>query len=134
MWLIRKISGEIEGPFSEPDFKSRFISGKIDPDSEICPENSYWINFHEMDELKKHFSHEEISRALNLGAGSLVHGESTRQIDLTKPIERTPKKPENEYKEEDGFFESRQIFTVLFFGGVISAILAVVWLLNRLHS
>lgn len=138
LWLIRQASGMILGPVNTLELKKILVKTKQYPDTEICPQNSYWFNIVDTDELKKHFNAEDVIKILHMtGDSSGDSGpDSTRSdIEATRPavpIEQTQEKRPQQYVQQPIF--SKQTFASVFFIGVVLSIFALVFLLKKLNT
>jgi ABC-type antimicrobial peptide transport system permease subunit len=150
LWLIRKKSGEIIGPLDYEGLKKEIQLNQFNVNLEICPENSYWFTLRENEELAKFFTKEELEEMLNpknfLDQG--LQNESTKQIIGPKKKEEENikeknlnqqsndlsfKKTNQSLKTENFQLFSRQSLSVLFFIGIIAAIIGVIILINQLQ-
>ena len=52
-WMVRRASGQIEGPFSLENLKIQISQGSLVVHDEICEANKFWITLGEGDELWK---------------------------------------------------------------------------------
>ncbi len=125
LWLIRNASGRIEGPLPFSKLKAMMAEGRLPPDSEICPENSYWFTFQELDEMKRHFTAEEIS-----GAAARFRSDIGAPEDATKPDLR----PSSQSAQPPRGLERAQLLGIFFFIGIVAALLAVLWIHHRLSQ
>lgn len=154
LWLIRNASGRIEGPLPFSKLKAMMAEGRLPPDSEICPENSYWFTFQELDEMKRHFSAEEISGVMarfrrdagavedatkpDFGLSSQAMAASTKSKATRRPREQEPsaerQRNEPASARPSHGLERAQLFGILFFIGIVAALLAVLWIHHSLSG
>lgn len=154
LWLIRGASGRIEGPLPFSKLKAMMAEGRLAPDSEICPENSYWFTFQELDEMKRHFTAEEISGLLARFRSDAGAVEDATKPDLSpasgsaraaakaqtsgEPREQGPSA--SRQRGEPGLpgpsrgLERAQLLGILFFIGIVAALLAVLWIHHSLSQ
>lgn len=136
LWLIRNQNGSILGPMTFANLMTELTSGTIPIDSELCPENSYWFTFHDLDDMRLHFNEDQLAIILKSLRGGLDSDDDSTRADIVLPQYSAPKfnsDSANRMKTPFGL-ERVQFFIIFFFGGLIAALLIVIWLLNRLES
>ncbi|MBI2606065.1 MAG: hypothetical protein HYW49_08300 [Deltaproteobacteria bacterium] len=130
LWLIRNASGRIEGPLPFSKLKAMMAEGRLPPDSEICPENSYWFTFQEFDEMKRHFTAEEISGVVARFRRDAGAVEDATKPDLSSSLERD--EPASVRRPRG--LERAQLLGIIFFIGIVAALLAVLWIHHSLSG